>query len=259
MLKKIVLSFFFSIVAVPFVARAEIILRDDFSTNGLLVGSTPDVGLVWTQIVGQTLSPLTVASGSINMAGGGSFEDATANFVTALPKVNGNSILSTFSINVTAATAGGDYFFALNNGGSFFSRVFARSSANAGFFNLGVIGSAGTVTYGTDLALNTPTAVEVGLNFVPGATNDVFNVAVNSAPYLSSAIWGTTTEPTQFTGATLRQAAAANAPTLAFSNLTVDSVTAVPEPTSMALLGMVGVAGMAVRYRRKNASLSAAV
>jgi hypothetical protein len=36
-------------------------------------------------------------------------------------------------------------------------------------------------------------------------------------------------------------------------------VTAVPEPTSMALIGMFGVAGMAVRYRRKNASSSVAV
>lgn len=34
---------------------------------------------------------------------------------------------------------------------------------------------------------------------------------------------------------------------------------AVPEPTSMALIGVVGVTGLAVRYRRKNASSSVAV
>ena len=39
----------------------------------------------------------------------------------------------------------------------------------------------------------------------------------------------------------------------------VINATAVPEPTSMALIGMVGVAGLAVRYRRKNASSSDAV
>jgi uncharacterized protein len=37
------------------------------------------------------------------------------------------------------------------------------------------------------------------------------------------------------------------------------TATAVPEPSSMALIGLVGVAGLAVRYRRKNASSSVAV
>jgi len=39
----------------------------------------------------------------------------------------------------------------------------------------------------------------------------------------------------------------------------VINATAVPEPTSIALIGMIGVAGLAVRYRRKNVSPSVAV
>ncbi len=246
--------------------RSEIIFSDDFSTAGPLIGSSPDIGGIWTQTgTGVVTNPLTV-NASNQLVVGNTGTDAFAALSRSVPKTDGDSLVANFSLNVATVLGAGDYFFhfmdpAVNTTTTFTNRIFARPGTGAGLFQVGVLGlSTGTATFGADLNIGQTYSIRSQWNFVPGALNDTFSIGVDSTPYLTNVIWGGTgAEPTNISAVNFRQGAVATGPTVTIDNLTVDSISAVPEPTSVALMSMVGVAGLAARYRRKTGSSSVAV
>jgi hypothetical protein len=238
-------------------AHAELVVfSDDFSVDGPLLGSTPDVGGVWTITGTSVVSPLTVTGGSLGLVTTG--QDAYAAFASQVPTTGGTSLATSFLLNVSAAQATGDYFLHLSDPagttGNFYDRVYARASVNPGFFNLGLASFSGTgsvITYGGDLPLGTPTSVISTWNFVDGLANDTLSLTVDSASYLTGYTWTGNAEPAAFVSAVnIRQGTAANAPTLTIDNLVVTSISVIPEPTSLMLVGSVAGALGWVRRRR---------
>jgi hypothetical protein len=231
---------------------AAIVFSDDFSSgNGPLLGTTADVGGVWTITGTSVVNPLLVASGAVAVQNNG--QDAYAAFAPAVPHTIGG-LQTSADINVSAAQVGGDYFLHLSDPvgttSNFYQRLFARSSGNG--YQLGLVDTSGTgstITYGsTVLAFGTSYDVDVTWNFIPGATNDTFALTVNNLPYLLHTWTSALAEPTQVSAANFRQGAAGNAPTLTVDNLVVTSI--IPEPSTLILGGVFGLLGIVCRNRR---------
>jgi hypothetical protein len=233
---------------------AALVFSDDFSSaDGGLVGTTPDVGSGNWAFTASAATPIQIVSGVAAVKSSG--QDDYAPFTAPVSTATATSLTTNLDINVSAAGATGDYFSHLSSPAGttsfFFQRLFARSSG-AGF-QLGLVDTSGTnstTTWGAGvLNLSSPFKVTVKWNFVPGPTNDSFEVLVNGSSYLTHAWTSILAEPTDLAAANLRQGSAANAPTLTVDNLSVES-TPIPEPATLALAGA-GLIGLVACGRRK--------
>jgi hypothetical protein len=232
--------------------HAAVLFSDTFTYgDGALAGQG-----TWLQNGGTATPAVQVNSGRAVL--GTSGQDVNA-AMTGGPfaLVDGTTFYIGATINLSAATAGGDYFLHWSpaNGSSvFISRLHAKSSG-AGF-QLGYLetsGTGGTLTYGTTvLNFNQDYRMVVAYNVVAGTVNDTANVYVdpidyavegNNTAYLSDT-WNSVTGETVTLGAiNIRQGGATSAPTLSIDNLVVgtalaDMQVAVPEPSSAALIGL---------------------
>lgn len=232
-------------------SSAVVVFSDDFSTNGSLLGTTADIGGVWTITGTSVINPLTVASTALGVATTG--QDAYAGLSASVPSIAGNAIITTFSLTVSAVQTGGDYFLHLSDPvattSNFYSRIYARSSATSGFYQLGIQSNSGTgnvITYGTsEIALGQTIAVGLTWTFVAGAANDTLSLTTDGNSYISGYTWTGNAEPAQITAVNIRQGSATTAPTLTVDNLQVN---AVPEPT-IAILGGLGLLTLLRRRR----------
>ncbi|MEN9370588.1 MAG: hypothetical protein RI952_1453, partial [Bacteroidota bacterium] len=148
-----------------------------------------------------------------------------------------NAVYASFLINVSAAQATGDYFFAFLDsalsGTNYRARTFIKTSGTG--YKIGV-SKSGTVTaagyYATDLNFNTTYQIVVKYSIITGATNDSVKLFVNpvlgaSEPTTASAdALVTETDITLSStvgigGVALRQGTASSAPTLSFDGLKV--------------------------------------
>jgi hypothetical protein len=229
-------------------ARATLVLSEAFDTytNGTLAGQGG-----WTATT-VAATPIQVAGASdkyaqINTSG----QDDYKAFSQVIPKIDGNTLDTSMTINMSAAQATGDYFAHLSNPvgttANFYQRLFAKSSG-AGFV-LGLLGSSGgSAGYSaTVLNFNQEYDIDIAWTFVPGALNDTFAVTVDSVPYLNytwDALSGA--EPTQISAANLRQGTAANSATVQVDDYVINGV--VPEPASLGLLAIGSV--FAIRRRK---------
>jgi hypothetical protein len=255
--------------------RAEILFRDSFNTNGTLVGTTPSTGGVWTQTGTIATNPLTVTSNALVFAASG--QDAFAAFSSPAAKTSGDRLFAGFDINLSTATAGGDYFLHLSDPAgttnNFYNRIYARSAT--GGFQLGLASFSGTgsvITYGSGV-LNFAQTYRIvsSWEFVAGTSNDILDLYVNASDatqsnntaYIGGYVWTGSPEPTTNVSAiNVRQGGATSSAILSLDNLIVTrndfalaaNLSAVPEPASMLLLGVAGVGGLAFRrFRRKAA------
>jgi hypothetical protein len=144
----------------------------------------------------------------------------------------------------------------------FYDKIWVKSSGSG--FVLGSQDNNGTVTYGsTVLTLGTTYRLVTEEDFVSGPLNDTFefyvnptdlSVAANNAAYLSATWNGTTPEASSYAEINLRQGTATAAPSETIDNLIVGSafsdVSAVPEPSTVALAAMGGAACL-VAFRRR--------
>ena len=232
-------------------SSAVVVFSDDFSTDGPLLGTTADIGGTWTITGTSVVNPLTVASTALGLAATG--QDAYSPLSTAVTNTAGNGIATTFSLTVGAVQTGGDYFLHLSDPigttSNFYSRIYARPSTTAGFYQLGIQSNSGTgnvITYGTsDIAVGQTIAVGLTWTFVAGAANDTFSLTTDGNSYISGYTWTGSAEPTQITAVNVRQGGAGTGPTLVVDNLQVNTI---PEPT-IAMLGGIGLLTLLRRRR----------
>jgi hypothetical protein len=233
--------------------RADVIVFSDaFNTNGPLLGTTPQVGGLWTITGTSVVNPLQVVSGQASLVTTG--QDAYSAFSAPVPVATTQALQTSFTLTVSAAQATGDYFLHLSDpagtASNFYSRIFARSSG--GGFLLGFASNAGTgtvTTYGSDvLTFGTSYQVSSTWNFISGPLNDTFSLSVNGNPYIASYTWTGAAEPaTNVSAVNFRQGTGANAATLLVDNL---QVKAIPEPSSASIVGLALVGLVGLRRRR---------
>ena len=114
-------------------ASASVLVRDDFSTNGNLVGSTPDVGGAWVAHSGTT-GPITVSQGAITVSSA-SAEDCNSNFTA----VSAGSVYAGMDLNYPApSTTTGTSFtffthFMPGTGSVYVCRVYPTGHTNTSY------------------------------------------------------------------------------------------------------------------------------
>jgi hypothetical protein len=181
---------------------------------------------------------------------------------TGSATVTSGSVWFEGDITVSAAQATGDYALHLSDGSTslFYARTYIKSSGTGFVMALGT--SSGTaVTYGTTvLSFGTTYHFLDRYDFVSGATNnDTGALYINpttfdgsgDTPYVNATTIGT--DATTIAAVALRQGAAGSAATLTVDNLDAFTVAPVPEPSTLALLGVAGL-GVLVRRRKKCAA-----
>jgi hypothetical protein len=244
-------------------ATAALLYTTDFSTptytDGGLIGQDS-----WVITGTSVVNPLAVSDSATNgiVTLGSSGQDVRRAFA---PSVAGDSVFMASAMTLASASATGDYFIHLGDDSTsnFYSRIYART-IGAGFqLAMGTSSGATGLVYGTELPFAPPFTLLARYDIIAGLANDTGALFINptsplgasDTPYVDALNVGT--DATTISSVSLRQGG--NTPFGTVSSITIDQISAVPEPTSMALIGMVGAAGLAARYRRKNASSTVAV
>lgn len=265
-----------AVVAIASEARATVYLSEDFSTyaSGNLVGQN-----LWTQL-GATVAtlPLQVTSGQVVIPGAqavdnqDAWKDTTAGVIVP-PGSGTTSIFYGLALTVQSSPALGvggitspSYFAALYNaaGGTGFANERLASIDNSasvpGTYLLGarITGQAGDpFTYGTTpLYYGTLYNVVVEADMVAGLGNDTLEIFVNGLLYANNLI-GTGTDPTgigsfvisQFGSATVGNTGATIGGVRIADNYN-EAVVVVPEPSTLALVGL-GFAALLISRHRK--------
>jgi trimeric autotransporter adhesin len=247
-------------------SRGTPLFSDNFNYNdGNLVGQGP-----WLQNGASATTPIQVSAGRAII--GSSGQDVNAALSSPFSLVDGTSFYIGATINVSAASATGDYFLHWSPAVSstiFISRIEARSSGSG--FQLGYVetsGTGATLTWGTQvLNFNQDYRMVLGYNVVAGTVNDTANLYVdptdssvegNNTPYLTDTWGSVSAEVNTFGAINLRQGNAANAPTLSIDDLGVATTfteaavfTPIPEPSTVSLLGAFGLLAWHIVRRRK--------
>ena len=232
---------------------ANVLISDDFPTNGTLNGQTPAVGGTWTTTSGTT-NQIQVVNNKVVLTDANS-EDIKSTFTA----VSAGSVYFGFDLIVadpgTYTGTDFEYFSHFSEGETF---NFTARADIAAFSAIGyrpgiatIAGTAETV-WGSDLAYNTDYRMVVGYSFTTGFATlwiDPTDVSSSSVTSTSSLI------AVKIDGFNLRQASATPDQSLTVGNLRVatDFTAVVPEPSTYAMLALAGTgfAGYVIRRRRR--------
>ncbi len=271
-MKKLFMAVF-GISLLAFSTNAALFFSDDFSTyaDGNLVGQNG-----WAQQGASATLPLQITSGRLQIPGGQTVDnqDALKSFGATItqPASGTASYFFGLQLNLSSApAANSSYFAALYDGSSFFNFRIAAKDNGAGQFLLGGRPNGQTgypFGFGTlGLSYNTPHVLIVEADLVAGAQNDVIKLFVDptstdlssQTPYATSTWNGVNgvTDPTALSGLLISQFGNATGTTTAGSDIGIvaagdsfpEVVTAVPEPSTLALIG-VGLASALLLRRR---------
>lgn len=227
-------------------ANAGILYTTNFNaptySDGALVGQDG-----WSRTGTSTVNPLMVSNsatdGRVTLTTTG--EDANRAFTPAL---TADSIYLSADFTVNSATATGDYFLHLSDGGTsnFNARIYARSSGSGFTLAMGTSsGTTGLVFGTTPLAFGTSYHIVARYDFVAGAANDTGALFVNptdglfasgGTAYVAATTIGT--DAASISAVNLRQGGSTSAPAVLVSGLTVATI---PTPGTIALLGLGGL------------------
>lgn len=219
--------------------NAAIILTDDFSySDGNLVDSGN-----WSNHSG-TGSLVQVLSGEVILAqGGGSREDVNRSLGVTMSA--GDIFRYEFDVTVTGTVAASNVYFAhfKDSGTGFNARAFVAAPVDGGDFTFGIADTTGTpdATFTSDFSYGTTYRLFGEYNFDTGL----------------SALWINDPSTKIFSeNADVGQAMEAFAFRQAGGNtgMVIDNlvITAVPEPGSFAVLGIITASGVAARFRRRH-------
>ena len=224
-------------------ASADILVRDDFSTNGNLVGSTPDVGGAWVAHSGTT-GPITVSQGAITVRGeNASYAEDCNSIFTA---VSTGSVYARMDLNYPApsTTTGTSvtYFthFMFGTGTtSFGCRVTPRDHTSTGF-KLAIFGGteSATSTTAAELAYGTTFRLVFSFDTVTDKCSLWVDPTSEASPSILST--GTYTAVATVNAIAFRQASATPPWALSIRNLivatTFSEANASPPPPPLASL-----------------------
>jgi len=256
-----------SLILVEAVAKAEIIASSNFAsfTNGNLVGQNG-----WQQLGTVATVPIQVSGGAVTWvrpAAPANDQDAILPFAALIPEPLAGTTVLTYDISLSVATAGTapSFFAGLNTlnttatASNFANARLVVQSSGAGFvFGSRVTGQAGfPFAFGTDVFnFNQTYALRAEVNMVAGAQNDFVRILAgndfNNLTLQTTAVFttGVGTDPTSYGAIVLSQF---DSGTAFQAGVTINSVsvTAVPEPTSTALIGCAVLSAAFIRYRRR--------
>ena len=232
-------------------ALAEVLVSDDFPTNGTLTGQTPAVGGIWTLQSG-TANQIQVVNNRVQLTDANS-EDSESGF---------GSTISTgslyFGMNLSLADPGSytgtDFeYFAHFSGSAFTARIDIAAFSASGYRpGVATTSTGGKATWGFDLSYGTDYRMVVGYDFTTGLTSLWIDpTAITDTSVTStSAVTGITLDTFNF-----RQSSADPNQALSIGSLRVatDFAAVVPEPSTYAMLALAGAgfAGYVIRRRRR--------
>ena len=256
-----------SLILVEAVAKAEIIASSNFTSfaNGNLVSQNG-----WQQLGTVATVPIQVSAGAVTWArpaAAANDQDAILPFSALISEPLAGTTILNFDMTLSVATAGSppSFFAGLNTlnttatTGNFANSRLVVQSSGAGFvFGSRVTGQAGfPFAFGTDVFnFNQTYALRAEVNMVAGAQNDFVRILAgndfNNLTLQTTAVFttGVGTDPTSYGAIVLSQF---DSGTAFQAGVTINSVsvTAVPEPTSTALIGCAVLSAAFIRYRRR--------
>jgi hypothetical protein len=212
------------------------LIRDDFSTDGSLTGSVPDIGSAWTTISG-TPAQLQVISGRVRLTSAGD-EDVQSTFAAQ----SGITLFAGFTLNYSVPpSSSGSLTLSFRSAEGYIGRIFlGQSTANT--FRIGIDNNLDNPVYWPS-PLNISTDYRIVLGFTENGSSDrttlwVSPTAIND-PSVSEPTEAVTTAVTGFS---FRQGGFSG--DLAVDDLYVGtdfSAATVPEPsTFLFLVGALG-------------------
>ena len=233
---------------------ANLLISDDFPTNGTLNGQTPAVGGTWTTASGAA-NQIQVVNNKVVLTDANS-EDIQSAFAA----VSAGSVYFGFDLSVadprTYTGTDFEYFSLFNDrsrGDYFTARADVAAFSASGYRpGIATIATTAETVWGSDLAYNTDYRMVVGYSFTTGFAT----MWINPTDVSSSSITSTASViATNIDGFSLRQSTATPDQALTIGRLRVatDFAAVVPEPSTYAMLALAGAgfAGYVIRRRRR--------
>jgi hypothetical protein len=244
--------FTFAVVGMLLIApqvNADVVLSDNFDrADGSLVPTvpTPGPGGAWANHSG-TPGDLLISSGQVVVQHGAPSEDAHSQFADVTTGTLSANFDITVNGDVPIIGTDNEYFAHFMTDGSFnfTSRLYvveANDVNNDYTFGLSVGSGGSTDKFSTDFAYGNQINGTLNYDFGTGLAS----FTVGSAT-ITSSLAGTESLLNSFA---LRQSDSANNETILVDNLVVSTGTAVPEPGSLAVLGLMGLVGLVQRRRK---------
>ncbi|OYP32305.1 PEP-CTERM sorting domain-containing protein [Rhodopirellula sp. MGV] len=231
-------------------ASAEVVFSDDFSyADGPLAGNGNWVGHSGTL-------PLDVVSGAaVINHGSGSRQDVNWNFADFSTGI----ISYQFDMVVDSSGPFGsgtdfEYFAHFGNtpdggttvdGGSFSARLDITAPTSTGDFSIGISSAESTADFTTAQGFTFGSVVSVLVDY----NLDTLTASLTVGGETVTGLVGDAALPINTFA--LRQSTSSNNESVTIDNLIVSHVTAIPEPSSMLALGVLGAFGAVRRRRRK--------
>ena len=232
---------------------ANLLISDDFPTNGTLNGQTPAVGGTWTTTSGVA-DQIQVVNNKVVLTDANS-DDIKSTFTA----VSAGSVYFGFDLIVadpgTYTGTDFEYFSHFSESGTFnFTARTDVAAFSASGYRPGIAttSSVAETVWGSDLAYNTDYRMVVGYSFTTGLAT----LWIDPTDDSSSSITSTTSVISSgIDGFNLRQSSAAPDQALTIGSLRVatDFAAVVPEPSTYAMLALAGAgfAGYVIRRRRR--------
>ena len=227
-------------------AHSDILVSDDFLTNGTLKGLSPSVGGEWTSISG-TEDQVQVVGNRVQLTDAAS-EDVESGF--GLSYTSGSLY---FGLDLSVADPGSytgtdQEYFAHFSGSIFTARTdIAAFSADGYRPGVATTSSTAEVFWGSDLAYDTDYRIVVGYDFATGLTSLWVDPGAITDPKITSttAETGLTLDAFNFrqSGSTPNQDLSIGRLRVAttFDEVALHNVSAIPEPGSTAILAVMAL------------------